>query len=146
MEREYYTEVEALKDIRGFIIDCHKSCEYYEDLHHNVFNFGYRGGLEALEEYGVFKAIGEVQQEENIMNEETLYYELEEIFTNSLAYDDDVVYRIFNDLIEDNKSVFEINLQTLDLIEQLEYSEYISNVSYTLLSEDESLYQVTLYL
>lgn len=80
------------------------------------------------------------------MNEETLYNELEKIFTNSLAYDDDVVYRIFNDLIEDNKSVFEINLETLDLIEQLEYSEYISNVSYVLLSEDENLYQVTLYL
>lgn len=80
------------------------------------------------------------------MNEETLYNELEKIFTNSLAYDDDVVYRIFNDLIEDNKSVFEINLETLDLIEQLEYSEYISNVGYILLSEDENLYQVTLYL
>lgn len=80
------------------------------------------------------------------MNEETLYNELEKIFTNSLAYNDDVVYRIFNDLIEDNKSVFEINLETLDLIEQLEYSEYISNVSYILLSEDENLYQVTLYL
>lgn len=77
---------------------------------------------------------------------ETLYSKLEKIFTNSLAYDDDVVYRIFNDLIEDNKSVFEINLETLDLIEQLEYSEYISNVSYILLSEDENLYQVTLYL
>lgn len=80
------------------------------------------------------------------MNEETLYNELEKIFTNSLAYDDDVVYRIFNDLIEDNKSVFEINLETLDLIEQLEYSEYISNVGYILLGEDENLYQVTLYL
>lgn len=80
------------------------------------------------------------------MNEETLYNELEKIFTNSLAYDDDVVYRIFNDLIEGNKSVFEINLETLDLIEQLEYSEYISNVGYILLSEDENLYQVTLYL
>lgn len=80
------------------------------------------------------------------MNEETLYNELEKIFTNSLAYDDDVVYRIFNDLIEDNNSVFEINLETLDLIEQLEYSEYISNVGYILLSEDENLYQVTLYL
>lgn len=80
------------------------------------------------------------------MNEETLYNELEKIFINSLAYDDDVVYRIFNDLIEDNKSVFEINLKTLDLIEQLEYSEYISNVGYVLLSESENLYQVTLYL
>lgn len=80
------------------------------------------------------------------MNEETLYNELEKIFTNSLAYDDDVVYKIFNDLIEDNKSVFEINLETLDLIEQLGYSEYISNVGYVLLSENENLYQVTLYL
>ena len=80
------------------------------------------------------------------MNEETLYNELEKIFTNSLAYNDDVVYRIFNDLIEDNKSVFEINLETLDLIEQLGYSEYISNVGYVLLSEDENLYQITLYL
>ena len=80
------------------------------------------------------------------MNEETLYRELEKIFTESLAYNDDVVYRIFNELIEDNKSVFEINLETLDLIEQLEYSEYISNVGYILLSEDENLYQVTLYL
>lgn len=80
------------------------------------------------------------------MNEETLYNELEKIFTNSLAYDDDVLYRIFNELIESNKSVFEINLETLDLIEQLEYSEYISNVGYILLSEDENLYQVTLYL
>lgn len=80
------------------------------------------------------------------MSEETLYNELEKIFTNSMAYDDDVVYRIFNDLIEDNKSVFEINLETLDLIEQLEYSEYISNVGYVLLSENENLYQVTLYL
>lgn len=80
------------------------------------------------------------------MNEETLYNELEKIFTNSLAYDDDVVYRIFNDLIEGNKSVFEINLETLDLIEQLEYSEYISNIGYILLGEDENLYQVTLYL
>ena len=80
------------------------------------------------------------------MNEETLYSELEKIFTESLAYEDDVVYRIFNDLIECNKSLFEINLETLDLIEQLEYSEYISNVGYILLSEDENLYQVTLYL
>lgn len=80
------------------------------------------------------------------MNEETLYNELEKIFTNSLAYEDDVIYGVFNSLIEDNKSVFEINLETLDLIEQLEYSEYISNVSYILLSEDENLYQVTLYL
>lgn len=80
------------------------------------------------------------------MSEETLYNELEKIFTNSMAYDNDVVYRIFNDLIEDNKSVFEINLETLDLIEQLEYSEYISNVGYVLLSENENLYQVTLYL
>ena len=78
------------------------------------------------------------------MSEETLYNELEEIFTNSPAYDGDVVYRIFNNLTEDGKSVFEINLETLDLIEQLEYSEYISNVSYTLLCEDENLYQVTL--
>ena len=80
------------------------------------------------------------------MNEEKLYSELKEIFTNSLAYDSDVVYRIFNNLIEDNKSVFEINLQTLDLIEQLEYSTYIDNVSYVLLCEDGNLYQVTLYL
>ena len=80
------------------------------------------------------------------MKEETLYNELEKIFTNSLAYEDDVIYGVFNSLIEDNKSVFEINLETLDLIEQLEYSEYISNVSYILLSEDENLYQVTLYL
>ena len=80
------------------------------------------------------------------MNEETLYNELEKIFTNSLAYDGDVVYRISTDLIEVNKSVFEINLETLDLIEQLEYSEYISNVNYVLLCEDENLYQVTLYL
>lgn len=65
MEKEYYTEVEALEDIKNFIIDNNvKSYEHYEDLHHNVFNFGYRGGLEALEEYGVFKAIGEVQQYE----------------------------------------------------------------------------------
>lgn len=77
---------------------------------------------------------------------ETLYSELEKIFTNSLAYEDDVIYGVFNSLIEDNKSVFEINLETLDLIEQLEYSEYISNVGYILLSEDENLYQVTLYL
>ena len=76
----------------------------------------------------------------------TLYSELKKIFTNSLAYDSDVLYRIFNGLIEDNKSVFEINLETLGLIEQLEYSEYISNVNYTLLCEDENLYQVTLYL
>ena len=80
------------------------------------------------------------------MNEEKLYSELKEIFTNSLAYDSDVVYRIFNNLIEDNKSVFEINLQTLDLIEQLEYSKHIDNVSYVLLCEDENLHQVTLYL
>lgn len=80
------------------------------------------------------------------MNEEKLYNELEKIFTESLAYDSDVVYRISTDLIEDSKSVFEINLETLDLIEQLEYSEYIGNVSYTLLCEDENLYQVTLYL
>lgn len=77
---------------------------------------------------------------------ETLYSELEKIFTNSLAYEDDVIYGVFNSLIEDNKSVFEINLETLDLIEQLEYSEYISNAGYILLSEDENLYQVTLYL
>ena len=63
MEKEYYTEVEALEDIKNFIID-NDSYEHYEDLHHNVFNFGYRGGLEALEEYGVFEAIGEVQQYE----------------------------------------------------------------------------------
>ena len=80
------------------------------------------------------------------MNEETLYNELEKIFTNSLAYDGDVVYRISNNLTEDGKSVFEINLETLDLIEQLGYSECIGNVSYTLLCEDENLYQVTLYL
>lgn len=64
MKKEYYTEVEALEDIRNFIIDNYESYNYYEDLHHNVFNFGYHGGLEALEEYGVFKAIGEVQQYE----------------------------------------------------------------------------------
>lgn len=64
MKKEYYTEVEALEDIRNFIIDNYESYNYYEDLHHNVFNFGYYGGLEALEEYGVFKAIGEVQQYE----------------------------------------------------------------------------------
>ena len=63
MEKEYYTEVEALEEIRGFIVDSY-AYEHYEDLHHNVFNFGYRGGLEALEEYGVFEAIGEVQQYE----------------------------------------------------------------------------------
>lgn len=80
------------------------------------------------------------------MNEETLYSEIKTIFTNALAYDGDVVYRISNNLIEDGKSMFEINLETLDLIEQLEYSEYIGNVSYTLLCEDENLYQVTLYL
>ena len=80
------------------------------------------------------------------MNEEALYNELKKIFTSSLAYDSDVLYRIFNNLIEDNKAVFEINLETLGLIEQLEYSEHISNVSYTLLSKDENLYQVTLYL
>ena len=73
MEKEYYTEVEALEEIKGFIIDNYELYSktnlqqvrhYYEDLHHNVFNFGYRGGLEALEEYGVFKAIGAVQQYE----------------------------------------------------------------------------------
>lgn len=64
MEKEYYTEVEALEDIKNFIIDNGDSYNHYEDLHHNVFNFGYRGGLEALEEYGVFKAIGKVQQYE----------------------------------------------------------------------------------
>ena len=76
------------------------------------------------------------------MKIEKLYSELEGIFISSLAYNSDVVYRIYNDLIEEGLSVFEINLQTLDLIEQL---EHISNVSYTLLSEDENLYQVTLY-
>ena len=65
MEKEYYTEVEALENIRNFIIDNDvKSYNHYEDLHHNVFNFGYHGGLEAIEEYGVFKAIGEVQRYE----------------------------------------------------------------------------------
>ena len=77
---------------------------------------------------------------------ETLYSELAKIFTKSHAYDDDVIYGVLTSLIEDNKSVFEINLETLDLIEQLEYSEYISNVGYILLSEYENLYQVTLYL
>lgn len=80
------------------------------------------------------------------MNEERLYNELDKIFTDSLAYDDDVVYRIFNDLIEENRSVFEINLETLDLIEQLDCSECVGNVGYTLLSEDENLYKVTLSL
>ena len=65
MKKEYFTEAEALEDIKNFLIDNNvKSYEHYEDLHHNVFNFGYRGGLEALEEYGVFEAIGEVQQYE----------------------------------------------------------------------------------
>ena len=64
MKKEYYTEVEALGAIRDFIIKNYDSYEHYESLHHNVFNFGYRGGLEALEEYGAFKAIGEVQQYE----------------------------------------------------------------------------------
>lgn len=65
MKKEYFTEVEALEDIKNFLIDNNvKSYEHYEDLHHNVFNFGYREGLEALEEYGVFEAIGEVQQYE----------------------------------------------------------------------------------
>ena len=63
MKKEYYTEVEALEEIRGFIVDNYEY-EHYEDLHHNVFNFGYRGGLEALEEYGVFKAIVELQRYE----------------------------------------------------------------------------------
>ena len=77
------------------------------------------------------------------MNEEKLYNELKKIFTSSSAYDSDAVYSIFNNLIEDGNSVFEINLETLNLIEQLEYSKYIGNVSYVLLCED--LYQVTLY-
>ena len=64
MKKEYYIEVEALEEIKNFIIENDDSYNYYEDLHHNVFNFGYRGGLEALEEYGVFKAIGEVQRYE----------------------------------------------------------------------------------
>ena len=97
MEKEYYTEVEALEDIRAFIIDNYDSYEHYEDLHHNVFNFGYRGGLEALEKYGVFEAIGEVQQYETD-NFETVFTDLSnaDSVSNMLWYivGENVVYSL----------------------------------------------------
>lgn len=51
----FETIIEALED--GF-------SEYYCDLHDEIFNYGVNADVKDLEEYGVFDAIGEIQEYE----------------------------------------------------------------------------------
>lgn len=38
---------------------------YYSDLHSEIFNWGVNADIEELEEYGIFDAIGEIQEHES---------------------------------------------------------------------------------
>lgn len=38
---------------------------YYSDLHGEIFNYGVNADIEELEEYGIFDAIGEIQEYES---------------------------------------------------------------------------------
>ena len=67
MTKKYFTRKEMLEDLREVITDFDSG--YYLDLVHEAFNLVYytdgrKEAEEALEQYGVFSAIGEVQQYE----------------------------------------------------------------------------------
>ena len=63
----YFTKKEALEDIKE-VLESYNG--YYCDLHNEVFNMGYYivgtyQAKKALEQYGVFNAIGKIQEYEN---------------------------------------------------------------------------------
>ena len=65
--KKYFTRKEMLEDLREALTDF--ALDYYDDIIHETFNTVYytdgrKESEEALEQYGVFDAIGEVQQYE----------------------------------------------------------------------------------
>ena len=65
--KKYFTRLEMLEDLREAITDF--ALDYYDDLIHETFNTVYyiegrKEAEKALDQYGVFDAIGEVQQYE----------------------------------------------------------------------------------
>ena len=70
---KYFTQVEA---IEWYINSLDEYGGYYEDLHDNVFNndyyiIGTHRAEKALEQYGVFKAINTIVEDEEMMFGET---------------------------------------------------------------------------
>lgn len=62
-------ESNVFLDEKGFFDEIMEVLEngytgYYCDLHSEIFNYGVNADIEELEEYGVFNAIGEIQEYE----------------------------------------------------------------------------------
>ena len=122
----YFTRIEALEEIKVVLEDNYNGC--YADLHNEAFNMdyyviGYAEAKKALEEYGVFEAIGVVREYEefnfgeyytDISNPEKLANMLWYIIGEEAMREIESITEHWNDKADD-----EINSEILKEIEAL---------------------------
>lgn len=119
MTKKYFTEQEAIERIKE-VVDEYE-IHYIDDIRfevvgHDPYIIGSRKSEQALEEYGTFKAIGEIQEYEE-MHFGEVHTDLSNPEDVSRALWDLIVQRVFYDVIE----VYEL--------EEYDDQETLTNIS-----------------
>ena len=111
--KKYFTRLEMLEDLREVITEFDSG--YYLDLVHETFNLVYyiegrKESEEALEQYGVFDAIAEVQQYElDAFGETSTNFANPNVVANMLYYilGEETLYSYYPELSDAYYSVLE---------------------------------------
>jgi hypothetical protein len=126
IELKYFTKKEALEDIKNTLLDGYHG--YLCELHNELFNTDYyiisrHDAEKALEEYGIFKAIGEIVQYEEMHFGEIitdlsepeivanmLYYIVGIDTINEIMNENELLLNEWNNIVSDETRLLMLNI------------------------------------